>query len=131
MLTTSFAQVAAANIYAAASNIQTVAFDLSDSSSGATDQQIFFPQGESPLAFGLIFLGVIFGIALGFFLSHLMFNKKVFTAGAITVGYFAVLGFVTTSLGVAASFWIGLATVGGFFWARRVSSRMPNRTAAK
>jgi len=107
---------------------QTV-FDLGDSASGASDQQIFFPQGESTIAFVLIALGVVFGIVIGFFLSHLMVNRKVVLAGALTIGYFAVLGFVTVSLGVAASFWIGLATVGGYFWARNIVSR--HTTAVK
>lgn len=135
MITSSMAHAvsaASAHAFTAAANVQTVAFNLGNSGSEATDQQIFFPQGEGTIAFVLIALGVVFGIAIGFFLSHLMLNRKVFLAGALTIGYFAVLGFVTVSLGVAASFWIGLATVGGFFWARNIVSRSPNRnTAAK
>ncbi|MFN8553102.1 MAG: hypothetical protein U0103_16640 [Candidatus Obscuribacterales bacterium] len=150
MLTSSIAHTvsaAFAQAFAASANVQTVlfeqkirwepdfgstnqtVFDLGDSASGASDQQIFFPQGESTIAFVLIALGVVFGIAIGFFLSHLMVNRKVVLAGALTIGYFAVLGFVTVSLGVAASFWIGLATVGGYFWARNIVSR--HTTAVK
>ncbi len=126
MLTSSIAHAASA-VSAAASNLQTVAFDLGDSASSATDQQIFFPQGESSLAYGLLVLSIFFGIGMGFTLNYLVMNKKTVLTVLVTLGYFVLIGAVTVSLGVAASFWIGIGTIGGFFWARHVAKNLVNR----
>ncbi len=123
MLTSSIAHAASV----AASNLQTVAFDLGDSASGATDQQIFFPQGESSLAYGLLVLSIFFGVALGLMLNYLIMNNKTVLTGLVMFGYFVLIGAVSVSLGLAVSFWIGIGTVGGFFWARRVAKNLPNR----
>lgn len=142
MLTSSIAHAvsaASAQAFAASANVQTVIFerkirwepdfgstnqtvlDLQDST--PTDHQIFFPQGESLIAFGLLVLGIFFGIAIGLFLKYLVVNKKIFLAGALTVGFFAVLGFATFSLGVGVGLWTGIGTIGGFFWAWNIVRR--------
>ena len=111
---------------AAATNAQTSAFEVADSASTATDQQIFFPEGESLVIFALLIVGVFFGIALQLFLPYLMTNNKRFTAALVMLGYLAVVGFVTVSFGASAMFWIGFATAGGYFLAYRVNSRRPS-----
>lgn len=86
-----------------------------------TQSVLFTSMGESPVVFILIVAGVLFGIWLQSGIDHLVKTKKEWQAAVAVFIFFIILGYVGSVFGLASIIWIVFATIGGYFWRRRVA----------
>lgn len=86
-----------------------------------TQSVLFTSMGESPVVFILIVAGVLFGIWLQSGIDHLVKTKKEWQAAVAVFIFFIILGYVGSVFGLASIIWIVSATIGGYFWRRRVA----------
>lgn len=77
-------------------------------------QDIVFPQGVSHIVDALIIAGVIFGWVLYVRLPELARTGQGGMVALFIFLYFIIVGFTSSTFGISALFWIGIATLGGY-----------------